>query len=163
MAAHDSSDVDRTAPVPPTSRFLGLERLFDYAGSVSEMQGSLFGSGELEVRTDAPIQRTWLDAECWVDMAHGWLGADDRLDAERRRRSGAVGRHRSDSNLRHVRADDRQFRHCERDRYARSDTRRDRHLGDYGGWIRRCGRHSRRGDFGARRNRYLCHDNTKSN
>ena len=43
------------------------------------MQGSLFGSGELEVRTDAPIQRTWLDAECWVDMAHGWLGGQMEL------------------------------------------------------------------------------------
>lgn len=43
------------------------------------MQGSLFGSGELEVRTDAPIHRTWLDGESWVDVAHGWLGGQMEL------------------------------------------------------------------------------------
>ena len=43
------------------------------------MQGSLFGTGELEVRTATPVQRTWLDAHCWVDHAHGWLGGQMEL------------------------------------------------------------------------------------
>jgi alkylated DNA repair dioxygenase AlkB len=38
------------------------------------VQGSLFGAGELEIRHEVPVQRTWLDADCWIDMAHGWLG-----------------------------------------------------------------------------------------
>lgn len=44
-----------------------------------ELQGSLFGSGQLEVHTDAPVHRTWLDADCWVDVAHGWLGGQMEL------------------------------------------------------------------------------------
>lgn len=46
---------------------------------VSGMQGSLFGAGELEVRVGVPVQRTWLDAHCWVDQAHGWLGGQMEL------------------------------------------------------------------------------------
>ncbi len=44
-----------------------------------EMQGSLFGAGELEVRADQPTQRTWLDTDCWVDHVHGWLGGQVEL------------------------------------------------------------------------------------
>lgn len=43
------------------------------------MQGSLFGTGELQVRAEASIQRTWLDDDCWVDIAHGWLGGQMEL------------------------------------------------------------------------------------
>jgi len=43
------------------------------------MQGSLFGSGELEVRAAAPVHRTWLDDESWVDVCHGWLGGQFEL------------------------------------------------------------------------------------
>jgi alkylated DNA repair dioxygenase AlkB len=55
------------------------EHTFDYRGGVSGMQGSLFGSGDLEVRVGSPVQRTWLDAHCWVDHAHGWLGGQMEL------------------------------------------------------------------------------------
>ena len=43
------------------------------------VQGSLFGAGELETRDEAPVQRTWLDADCWIDMAQGWLGGQMEL------------------------------------------------------------------------------------
>jgi alkylated DNA repair dioxygenase AlkB len=43
------------------------------------MQGSLFGVGELEIRSDQPDRRTWLDAHCWVDEVHGWLGGQMEL------------------------------------------------------------------------------------
>ena len=43
------------------------------------VQGSLFGSGELGIRDEVPVQRTWLDADCWVDVAHGWLGGQMEL------------------------------------------------------------------------------------
>jgi hypothetical protein len=58
--------------------------MFDTIGAVM-VQDSLFGSGALEIHTDAPVHRTWLDADCWVDVAHGWLGGQmelyDRLAA----------------------------------------------------------------------------------
>jgi hypothetical protein len=44
-----------------------------------DLQGSLFGSGELAVRPDVPVNRVWLDADCWVDVAHGWLGGQMEL------------------------------------------------------------------------------------
>lgn len=37
------------------------------------LQGTLFSSGALSLRTDVPVQRTWLDARSWVDVAYGWL------------------------------------------------------------------------------------------
>ncbi|CAN5654667.1 alpha-ketoglutarate-dependent dioxygenase AlkB [soil metagenome] len=43
------------------------------------MQDSLFASGALQVHTDAPIQRTWLDDDSWVDVAHCWLGGQLEL------------------------------------------------------------------------------------
>jgi alkylated DNA repair dioxygenase AlkB len=39
-----------------------------------DVQGSLFGSGALEVRSEVPVHRLELDDGCWVDFAHGWLG-----------------------------------------------------------------------------------------
>ncbi len=52
-------------------------------GGVAQVQDSLFGAGELEVRRGAPVHRTWLDADCWIDQVHGWLGGQmdlyDRL------------------------------------------------------------------------------------
>ncbi|MBV9660424.1 MAG: alpha-ketoglutarate-dependent dioxygenase AlkB [Acidimicrobiales bacterium] len=45
------------------------------------MQGSLFASGPLEIRADAPFERTELGEGAWVDVARGWLGgADDVAD-----------------------------------------------------------------------------------
>lgn len=46
---------------------------------MEQLQGSLFGAGELAVRPEVPVHRTWLDAECWVDVAHGWLGGQLEL------------------------------------------------------------------------------------
>ena len=43
------------------------------------VQGSLFGAGELEIRDEVPVQRTWLDADCWIDLAQGWLGGQLEL------------------------------------------------------------------------------------
>ncbi len=43
------------------------------------MQGSLFGVGDLEVHEGQPCRRTWLDAHCWVDQVHGWLGGQMEL------------------------------------------------------------------------------------
>ncbi len=57
----------------------GIEQAFDYAGTVSEMQGSLFGAGDLELRVDQATHRTRLDAHCWVDQVHGWLGGQLEL------------------------------------------------------------------------------------
>jgi len=31
------------------------------------------------VRTEVSVQRRWLDGECWVDVAHGWLGGQIEL------------------------------------------------------------------------------------
>jgi hypothetical protein len=39
----------------------------------------LFGAGELELRTAQATHRTWLDAHCWVDQVHGWLGGQMQL------------------------------------------------------------------------------------
>jgi alkylated DNA repair dioxygenase AlkB len=46
---------------------------------VEVIQGSLFGAGELELRAEQPVQRTQLDAHCWVDHVHGWLGGQSEL------------------------------------------------------------------------------------
>jgi alkylated DNA repair dioxygenase AlkB len=46
---------------------------------VQQVQGSLFGSGDLEVRSTRAVQRTWLDTQCWVDHVHGWLGGEAEL------------------------------------------------------------------------------------
>jgi alkylated DNA repair dioxygenase AlkB len=46
---------------------------------VEVLQGSLFGSGELELRDASPVRRTWLDEDCWVDEVHGWLGGQQEL------------------------------------------------------------------------------------
>lgn len=46
---------------------------------MEQVQGSLFGSGELEVRRAAAANRTWLDHDCWVDQVHGWLGGQLEL------------------------------------------------------------------------------------
>ena len=43
------------------------------------LQGSLFGAGRLEVRPEVPVHRTCLDSDCWVDVAHGWLGGQMEL------------------------------------------------------------------------------------
>lgn len=48
-------------------------------GSSEVLQGSLFGAGELEVRGEAPVHRTWLDADCWIDEVHGFLGGQQEL------------------------------------------------------------------------------------
>jgi alkylated DNA repair dioxygenase AlkB len=55
------------------------EQVFDYAPGVVDMQDSLFGAGELELRTAQATHRTWLDAHCWVDQVHGWLGGQMEL------------------------------------------------------------------------------------
>ncbi len=46
---------------------------------MTQVQGSLFGAGELAIRGDHPVRRTWLDAQCWVDEVHGWLGGQLEL------------------------------------------------------------------------------------
>lgn len=46
---------------------------------MAQVQGSLFGAGEVEVRGCAPVHRTWLDDRCWVDEVHGWLGGQQEL------------------------------------------------------------------------------------
>lgn len=43
------------------------------------VQGSLFGSGELGIRSEQPVRRTWLDDRCWVDEVTGWLGGQQEL------------------------------------------------------------------------------------
>lgn len=43
------------------------------------LQGSLFGLGDMAVRGDVAVHRTWLDQDCWVDHAHGWLGGQLEL------------------------------------------------------------------------------------
>ena len=56
-----------------------IEHPFGYAVRVSVMQGSLFGTGDLEIRADASVNRTWLDGDCWIDEIHGWLGGQMEL------------------------------------------------------------------------------------
>lgn len=46
---------------------------------VAQVQGSLFGAGELEIRRSSPVHRTWLDADCWLDQVHGWVGGQMEL------------------------------------------------------------------------------------
>ena len=46
---------------------------------MTQVQGSLFGSGELAIHADHPVRRTWLDAHCWIDEVHGWLGGQMEL------------------------------------------------------------------------------------
>lgn len=43
------------------------------------MQPSLFGVGDLEICAEAPTQRTYLDDDSWVDVAHGWLSGQMEL------------------------------------------------------------------------------------
>lgn len=43
------------------------------------MQDSLFSAGDMELHHDQPVSRTWLDAHCWVDQVHGWLGGQMEL------------------------------------------------------------------------------------
>src|SRR5262245_34106750 len=50
--------------------------------TVTVLQRSLLGGGEIRVDDHAPFDRIALDDGAWIDVARGWLlGADTLLDA----------------------------------------------------------------------------------
>lgn len=63
-AAADGSPVDEVEPVPSLT-----------------WQGSLFGAAAPSVDPEARVVRDPLDADCWLDVAPGWLTGADELFA----------------------------------------------------------------------------------
>lgn len=47
-----------------------------------QYQPSLFAAGPVAVGSFDTLERTWLDAACWVDVVRGWLGGADELFEE---------------------------------------------------------------------------------
>ena len=107
----------------------------------SRMCGSRSETSRVTARLDATIARV---AVAGMPRAMTRLDAGDA--AQRRRRRQVIAQTETSETSAPT---TERFRDCGRDRYARSGTRRNGHLGDDDGWIRRCGRLSLRGTHDA--------------